>query len=381
MNLKYFINKQNKEYEIILSGGVGFDINGKDIANEIRFLNTIGATKITERINSGGGSVSDGYDIVDANLNSKAIIETIITGLAASTAGWLAATGTKGNRFIVDYGKGMIHDPSIGNNTIETMDEGSDKDGLIQIKDSIATILSNNSNLNKNKINELMTKETWLSAEEWVSNGFADKVIKTTDKPIIKNTYNILEFVNTCHEFNNNDNLKTDNKMDIKELENKVENLGGQITAKDELISGLENKVSEKEAEISEIENKVSEKEAKIVELEAIVNESKIAAIKNVVDSAISSGKFVEENRDSLTKQATTLGVENFSEMIDMVKLPQANAVGQIQNNSNDTPKATKDEKLAAEYQELADKDPAKLAEIKNLEPARFELMFNAWNQ
>ena len=118
--LKFFNKIGENEYEIILSGEIGWSINGKEIAKEIRFLNSIGATKIIERINSPGGSVIDAYDIVDANLNSQAIIETIVTGLAGSAAGWIAATGTKGNRKIVDYGMGMIHDPSMGGDTIES---------------------------------------------------------------------------------------------------------------------------------------------------------------------------------------------------------------------------------------------------------------------
>ena len=127
MNLQFFNKKSDFEYELILSGDVGTEIKGKEIAAEIRYLNTIGAKKITERINSNGGAIRDGYDIVDANLNSKAIIETIIVGLAASTAGWIAATGTKGHRFIVDYGKGMMHDPSLGPIKINDLEDGPNR--------------------------------------------------------------------------------------------------------------------------------------------------------------------------------------------------------------------------------------------------------------
>jgi ATP-dependent Clp protease protease subunit len=385
MDLKYFKNKSKGEYEIILSGDVGFDIKGKEIANEIRYLNSIGAIKITERINSGGGFVVDGYDIVDANLNSKAIIETIITGLAASTAGWLAATGTKGHRFIVDYGKGMIHDPSIGNKTIEDMPDGPDKNGLISIKDSIATILSNNSNLKKEKINELMTVETWLSAEEWVSMGFADKTISTEAKPVIKDSYSILEFVNACN------NIKP-----IEKQENKMEtvlnflNLSKEASEASALTAvqniskkatDAEGKVENLNTEITNLKNEATQKDSTITELQNKVKEFETKEVENAVESAIKSGKFSEDNKDELITQCTAQGVENFNKMVEMVKLPQANVVNQINNGGGDGTKVTADEKLAAEYQELAEKDPMKLEEIKNLEPARFEKMFKAWNK
>jgi ATP-dependent Clp protease protease subunit len=383
MELKYFKNKSNKEYEIILSGEVGWDVIGKKIADEIRYLNSIGATKITERINSGGGYVVDGYDIVDANLNSSAIIETIVTGLAASTAGWLAATGTKGYRFIVDYGKGMIHDPSIGGNTIEDMPDGPDKEGLMSIKDSIATILSNNSNLKKDKINELMTKETWLSAEEWVSFGFADKVIKTSNKPVLKDSYSMLEFVNAC---SNIKQTNTINKMErvlnylnltkdaseasalaaVENIAKKAEIAEGKVENLNTEITGLKNQISEKDTTIAELQNKVKTFES---------NE-----IKNAVKSAIDSGKFSKDDEEKLTAQCEKLGVDHFNEMVEMVKLPRVNVLDNLENKGGKTT-TTPDQKLAEEYQNLAENDPMKLEQIKNTDPARFEKMFEAWNK
>ena len=378
MDLKYFKNTSKNEFELILSGDVGIEINGKQIADEIRYLNSIGATKITERINSGGGFVLDGYDIVDANINSKAIIETIITGLAASTAGWLAATGTKGYRFIVDYGKAMIHDPSVGDKSLEEMEDGKDKNGLLAIKDSISTILSNNSILDKDAISSMMTKETWLSADQWVSLGFADKVIFKDAKPVFSSKTTMFEFMNICHNFNNK---IINNKMDIQELENKVQNLSGQITAKDTRISELENKVTEKDTKIDEIENKVTEKEAEISELNNKVKEFETKEVENAVKSAISLGKFSEENKETLIEQAASMGVENFNKMVEMVKLPQTNVINQINDEGTKAKKDSNEEKLAKEYEELSTNNVDELIRIKNIEPERFEKMLNAFNK
>jgi phage I-like protein len=175
--------------------------------------------------------------------------------------------------------------------------------------------------------------------------------------------------------------LKIENKMDLKELENKVENLSGQLTVKDERITALENKVSDKEAEIETVQNASTKKDERIAELEGLVNASKAKEITNAVTGAISSGKFTEENKESLTKQATAMGVENFNEMIEMVKLPQKNAVAEIKNSTGDKKEPKGDEKLAKEYQDLATNNPAELKNIKNTEPAKFDKMFNAWNE
>jgi ATP-dependent protease ClpP protease subunit len=199
--LKFFNKLDNNEYELILSGEVGWEINGKEIADEIRYLNSIKATKIIERINSGGGDVISAFDIIDANLNSDAIIETIITGVAASSAGWIAASGSQGHRKVVDYGKGMIHDPSIWGVTLEEMEEGKDKNTLLSIKDSIVTIFSNMTGKTKEEISLLMTNETWYGAEMWVQEGFADKVINTVKKPILTENMSIANMVNACENF------------------------------------------------------------------------------------------------------------------------------------------------------------------------------------
>lgn len=381
MELKYFKNIKQKEYELILSGGIGEEINCIQIANEIRYLNSIGATKITERINSPGGYVLDGYDIVDANLNSTAIIETIITGLAASTAGWLAATGTKGYRQIVDYGKGMIHDPSLGSNKIEDLPDGPDKEGLISIKDSISTILSNNSNLNKAKINDMMTKETWLSANEWVEFGFADKIISTGRK--MKENLSMLEFMNACEDLNDKNEIKMKSLTNFFNLSEDAQEASilKEVQNLSKRANDAEGKVENLESEIEGLKNDVSNKDSEISNLKTKVEDFEKKEKENAVNAAIDSKKFDEDQRDDLNAQIDVMGVENFNKMVNMVKLPSVNVIEQIKNTGEKGEKKTTDQKLAEEYQNLADNDPMELRRIKNEEPSRFEKMLNAWNE
>jgi ATP-dependent Clp protease protease subunit len=387
MNLKYFKNTADKNYEIIISGDIGWDVSGKGIADEIRHLNSIGAKRITLRINSPGGMVLDGYDVIDAIINSATVIETIVTGLAASTAGWLAAAGTKGYRTIVDYGKGMIHDPSFGENNIEDLPEGPQREGLIQIKDSISTILTNHSNLNKKTIDELMSKETWISAKLWVDYGFADKVITTSDKPALKENYSMLEFMNAC-----NDIKKTQLKEEIK-MKSVLNFLKLSDDAQEnsalEAVKNISQKAENALVEVDTLTNKITEMENKVTEKDAEINnlKSQVAVFENkekdaAVDSAIKSGKFSEDNRAGLTEQVKLMGVENFNKMVEMAALPTANAIAEINNGGEPTgeKKPTGEQKLAAEYKDLATNNPEELKKIQNSEPARFEKMLEAFN-
>lgn len=379
MNLKYFKNIGENEYEILIHGEIGKVVIGSDIAAEIHMLNRMGATLIRERINTVGGTVTDAYSIVSANLASTATIHTINEGIADSSGSWILASGNKRSGF--DFSTVFLHNPSYKGKSIEDVQDSRLKNELVLMRDSIITILANNTNKTKEEIQNVMDANTRLSAKESKEFGIIDEVLPSKRTPELVENMSMADIMNVCHELNN-DNSKINNNMEVKDLENKVENLSGQITAKDERISTLENSVSEKDAKITEVENKVSEKDEEIQGLKNKVQEFETAQIKNAVKSALDSGKFTEDAEDKLTNQCAAMGIENFNEMIDMVKLPQANVINQINNNSgNQGTKETKDQKLANKYQELAENNPIELKRIKNESPKQFEEMFNAWNE
>lgn len=380
MNLKYCKNIAENEYELLLHGEVGVEINGREVAAEILYLDNIGAKVIKERINTIGGTVVDAFSIVSANISARCEIHTINEGVADSSGSFILASGSKRSAF--DFATMLVHNVSYDGVMLEDMDDSKLKTELTIMRDSIVTILSNNSGKTSDEVKEMMNDSKRMTAKEAKKFGFIDDIIKSENTPKIVENMSMAEIMNVCREFHKpKETLKIENKMEIKELENKIENLSGKIEAKDGRISDLENKVSEKDSIISEMENKATEKDATITELKNKVQEFETKEVANAVKSAIDSGKFSEENSEVLTEQATSMGVENFNKMVDMVKLPQANVINQIENNGEKGDKKTPDEKLAAEYQNLADNDPAKLQEIKNMEPARFEKMLKAWNQ
>lgn len=391
MKLEHFRNLRNKEYEIIISGLIGRDVDGKRIAGEIRYLNSIGATKITERINSDGGDVVHGLDIVDANLNSEAIIETIVTGLAASTAGWIAASGTKGHRFIVDYGKAMMHNPQIGNKTLEQMPDGPDKSALVAVRDSIATILSNMSTQYKAEIGELMDNSTWFNAEAWIEGGFADHIISTNTKYELADNLSALELVNRCeviyHNYvtsniNNNNNPKDFKKM--KQIANyfKLDSEASEaaiFSAVDKQGKDLEKAQNT----ISDLTDKGAEQSIELIALKTQVSKFEDQAVVTSVESAIESGKFDEKEKEDLIKNAKAMGLEAFTSMVEKIKIPHVDVLKNVvsQGDGKEEADKTKEEKLAAEWQKLAENDPNALKELKFSNRAKYDEMFNAWNK
>lgn len=365
MNIKYFKNISNTEYELLLHGVIGEEINGVAIAAEIHYLNTIGATVIKERINTIGGSVVDAFSIVSANLASKAEIHTFNEGVSDSAGSFILASGDKGKRGAMDYSTMMVHNPSFNGVILEDVKDKRLKKELLSMRDSIVTILTNNSNKTKDEITNMMLESRRMSAVEAKSFGFIDFIETSIKKPALLDNMSLYNIMNICNELKHNRMKNVLNYLNLN-AESSENSAIDAIKSISDKVEKLENKVSEKDIELTNLKEKIAKFEAEQIE--------------NAVCGAIESGKFNKENKADLISQAETMGLDNFNLMIGMVKLVKVDVISKIDNKGTVT-KQTSDEKLAAEYQDLAENDSEELFRIKNIEPNKYEEMFNAWNQ
>ncbi len=127
-------------------------------------------------INSPGGSVYDGMAIFDTIKHIKNDVSTVGIGLQASMGAFLLSSGTKGKRFLLPHAKVMIHQPSSGT-------RGKVSDMEIDLKESLKTrellneILAENTGQKLSKIEKDVDRDYWMTSEEAVKYGLADKVI------------------------------------------------------------------------------------------------------------------------------------------------------------------------------------------------------------
>jgi ATP-dependent Clp protease protease subunit len=127
-------------------------------------------------INSPGGSVYDGMAIYDTIKHIKNDVQTVGIGLQASMGAFLLSSGTKGKRFVLPHSKIMIHQPSSGT-------RGKVTDMEIDLKESLAVrkllneILAKNTGQKLSQIEKDVDRDYWMTAEEAVKYGLADKVI------------------------------------------------------------------------------------------------------------------------------------------------------------------------------------------------------------
>lgn len=191
--LKYqFKNEvQNDKHILTLSGVVAKPdwldrmldletINGQDIATALDDVDK----DIHVKINSGGGDAFEGIEIYNYLKNHSSHVTVEVTALAASAASIIAMAG---DEVVMDTGSSlMIHQAS----TMAWGDKvelGKAINALETIDGSLVDIYMERTGLAKEELDELLTNETWFTADEAVEKGFADKKsskqAETTESP------------------------------------------------------------------------------------------------------------------------------------------------------------------------------------------------------
>ncbi|EGQ0314118.1 Clp protease ClpP [Staphylococcus pseudintermedius] len=144
-------------------------INAQDIAETLDGVDK----DIVIRLNSPGGDAFQGIEIYNYLKNHKSHITVEVTALAASAASIIAMAA---DELVMCKGSSlMIHEAStiaIGNksevkkviNALETVDA------------SIVEVYKDKTGLDTDEIEQLMSDETWFTAQQAVDKGFADKL-------------------------------------------------------------------------------------------------------------------------------------------------------------------------------------------------------------
>ena len=128
-------------------------------------------------INSPGGSVYDGMAIFDTIQHIKNEVHTVGIGLQASMGAFLLSSGTKGKRALLPHAKVMIHQPSSGTRG-KISDMEIDLEESLKLKKLLNQMLAKNTGQKLAKIEKDVDRDYWMTAEEAVKYGLADKVIK-----------------------------------------------------------------------------------------------------------------------------------------------------------------------------------------------------------
>lgn len=359
-SFKYIKNISNGEGTIHLYSQIGdsvdgqgnyiFGISGSSFAYEMAYLQE-NCTKIHVRINSVGGSVLDGYSIVSSILNCKVECNTYIDGLAASIAGVIAVAGKK--CYMMDYGTLMLHNPS----------GGEDKKVLSLVKETLVTIISNRTAQSPEDIDKMMSKETWMNANEAKEKGMIDEVISSGKKVKIDKTESLYNMALIYNKL-------IINKPKMKDVNNKLKLAeDASESAAVSAIEAIQNKATSLEVENTalkaEIEGYKTEKAQAIENAKtALKNKAELLATKLVEDKKITETEKAGVIENASVSEASYEFVKNTFEKISNVQ--KAEVIFDAKNVAGE-------DRSKWDFEKWSKEDPDGLAKIQNESPEVFK--------
>ncbi len=165
-----------KDRIIMLSGEIN-DVNASIIVSELLYLDSINNNDISIYINSPGGSVTAGMSIYDTMNFIKSDVSTICVGMAASMAAFLLSSGTKGKRYCLPNSEVMIHQP-LGGCEGQATEIKIAAERILKLKEKMNKLLAINTGQNIKKVSKDTERDHFLSADEALSYGIVDEVLK-----------------------------------------------------------------------------------------------------------------------------------------------------------------------------------------------------------
>lgn len=157
-------------YDVIGEGFWSEGVAAKKFCKELAQLNV---KRLDVRINSPGGSVTDGIAIYNALKRHTAQVTTYIDAEAASIASVIALAGKR--CVMAENAVYMIHDP-----WAVVSGSANDLRKEANVLDTFKSILVNayveKSGMSEDEVSRLMTEETWMTAEEAMAAGFVDEI-------------------------------------------------------------------------------------------------------------------------------------------------------------------------------------------------------------
>ena len=131
-------------------------------------------------INSPGGSVTAGMSIYDTMQFIRCPVHTIVMGQAASMGSLLASAGEKGHRYILPNARHMIHQP-LGGASGQATDVEIQARELLRWKEVLTNIYVRHTGRNFDSLKMDMERDNFMTAEQSVEYGLADRVINQRD--------------------------------------------------------------------------------------------------------------------------------------------------------------------------------------------------------
>lgn len=152
-----------------------FGVNAADFRSQLLALGE-GIETIDLHIHSRGGSVWEAVAIMNTLRQHKARVVTTVDSIAASSAGFIAV-GASDELIMADNSELMAHLPwALAVGSAEDMRKAAES--LDRTAKNIVSIFAERTGGSEDEWMQILTDETWWSAQEAVDAGLADSVLK-----------------------------------------------------------------------------------------------------------------------------------------------------------------------------------------------------------
>ncbi len=168
-----------KDRIIFCSGGVGDEMANLIVAQMLFLANEDPEADISLYVISPGGSVTAGLGIIDTMNFIPCDVATFIIGQAASMGSLISCSGAKGKRCCLPHSKNLMHQPLLGG-VLEgqATDLEIEAREMLRLREQLYGVYSNQTGKSMDVISETCERNKWLSAQEMVEYGLADRIVE-----------------------------------------------------------------------------------------------------------------------------------------------------------------------------------------------------------
>ena len=176
---------------IIFLGGPVTDTAANLIIAQMLFLsNEDSKTDVHFYINSPGGAITAGLAVYDTMQFLRCDVATYCIGQAASMAAVLLAGGKAGKRFLLANNRILLHQPAImGILEGTATDLDIEAQEILRLRSLLYDVLAKHTGQSPQKIEKDCDRNLWLSAEEAIQYGLADRILQKAPE-IVKDRKN-----------------------------------------------------------------------------------------------------------------------------------------------------------------------------------------------
>ena len=169
-----------KDRVVMLNGAVE-DHMANLIVSQLLFLESENPDKdITLYINSPGGVITAGMSIYDTMQYIKPDVTTVVMGQACSMGSFLAQAGAPNKRYVLPNSRTMIHQPSGGARGMQSDIEIQYQE-ITYMKKMLTELYVKHNTAGKtyDEFERAMDRDNFMTAQEAVEFGLADKIAET----------------------------------------------------------------------------------------------------------------------------------------------------------------------------------------------------------